>query len=98
MIHKYYVVDPGYMNKPSFLSPFRGDRYHLQTYRGRRSSLRHRKELLNYIHFSLRNVIERYFGALKARFLVLKNMPKFKPIQQRLTVHTQLDLEASRTT
>ena len=38
--------------------------------------------LFNYRHSSLRNVIERCFGVLKARFPVLKMMPRYKPCQQ----------------
>ena len=40
------------------------------------------KELFNYRHSSLRNVIERCFDVLKARFLVLKMMPRYKPCRQ----------------
>ena len=40
------------------------------------------KELFNYRHSSLRNVIERCFGILKAQFLVLKMMPRYKPCRQ----------------
>ncbi|CAI0433703.1 unnamed protein product, partial [Linum tenue] len=38
---------------------------------------RTRKQLFNYYHSSLRNVIERCFGVLKARFPILKHMPPF---------------------
>ncbi|XP_062100555.1 uncharacterized protein LOC133806473 [Humulus lupulus] len=36
-----------------------------------------KKELFNYRHSSLRNVIERCFGVLKARFPILKQMPSY---------------------
>lgn len=31
---KYFLVDSGYTNMPGFLSPYRGERYHLRDYRG----------------------------------------------------------------
>ena len=40
------------------------------------------KEIFNYRHSFLRNVIERCFGILKARFPVLKMMPRYKPCRQ----------------
>uniref|UniRef100_A0A803QX69 DDE Tnp4 domain-containing protein n=1 Tax=Cannabis sativa TaxID=3483 RepID=A0A803QX69_CANSA len=36
-----------------------------------------KRELFNYRHSSLRNVIERCFGVLKARFPILKQMPSY---------------------
>ncbi|KAF7146246.1 hypothetical protein RHSIM_Rhsim04G0049300 [Rhododendron simsii] len=73
---KYYVVDSGYQNMPGFLTPYKGERYHLSLFRGRRRLPTKEEEWFNYHHSSLRNVIERYFGALKARFPILKQMPK----------------------
>ncbi|KAL5730803.1 hypothetical protein ACHQM5_003594 [Ranunculus cassubicifolius] len=72
---KYYVVDAGYPNRTGFLAPYRGVRYHLQDYRHNRAQTR--KELFNHRHSSLRNVIERCFGVLKARFPILKLMPSY---------------------
>ncbi|KAF3968431.1 hypothetical protein CMV_007678 [Castanea mollissima] len=40
------------------------------------------KELFNYRHSSLHNVIERCFGVLKARFPILKMIPRYKPCRQ----------------
>ncbi|KAL6294157.1 hypothetical protein ACE6H2_002299 [Prunus campanulata] len=40
-------------------------------------------ELFNYRHSSLRNVIERCFGVLKARFPILKLMPNYPLRRQR---------------
>ncbi|XP_058185332.1 uncharacterized protein LOC131302618 isoform X1 [Rhododendron vialii] len=75
---KYYVVDSGYQNMPGFLTPYKGERYHLSLFRGRgrRRLPTKEEEWFNYRHSSLRNVIERCFGALKARFPILKQMPK----------------------
>ncbi|KAL3715621.1 hypothetical protein ACJRO7_007363 [Eucalyptus globulus] len=74
---KYYVVDFGYASIPGFLTPFRRERYHLNDYRGRARRPRTARELFNYRHSSLRNVIERSFAALKNRFFILKHMPAF---------------------
>ncbi|XP_059670782.1 uncharacterized protein LOC132316293 [Cornus florida] len=85
---KYYVVDSGYPCTKGFLPPYRGQRYHLQDYRGNNRQLRGAKELFNYRHSSLRNVIERCFGVLKARFPILKLMPYYKLVRQRLIITT----------
>ncbi|KAK2661763.1 hypothetical protein Ddye_000337 [Dipteronia dyeriana] len=67
-----------------FLTPYRGERYHLRDYEGPERAPRGPKELFNYRHSSLQNVIELCFGVLKARFTVLKNMPNYKLRRQRL--------------
>ncbi|KAL3734424.1 hypothetical protein ACJRO7_023731 [Eucalyptus globulus] len=74
---KYYVVDSGYASITGFLTLFRRERYHLNEYRGRARRPRTARELFNYRHSSLRNVIERSFAALKNRFFILKHMPAF---------------------
>ncbi|KAF7124031.1 hypothetical protein RHSIM_Rhsim12G0122900 [Rhododendron simsii] len=73
---KYYVVDSGYQNMPGFLMPYKGELYHLSLFRGRRRLPTKEEEWFNYRHSSLRNVIKRCFGALKARFPIVKQMPK----------------------
>ncbi|XP_060671942.1 uncharacterized protein LOC125424111 isoform X2 [Ziziphus jujuba] len=83
---EYYVVDSGFPCTMGFLPPFRGERYHLQEYHGRGRQPRGPKELFNYRHSSLRNVIERCFGVLKARFRILKMMPPYKQSRQPLIV------------
>lgn len=86
LLGKYYVVDAGYPNMPGFLAPYRGVRYHLPDYR-RGSSPSGVKELFNHTHSSLRNVIERCFGVLKARFPILKRMPPYSfPTQRNIVV------------
>ena len=44
---------------------------------------RNNKEKFNHAHAKLRNVIERSFGILKARFPILKRMPPFPLATQR---------------
>ncbi|XP_056168193.1 uncharacterized protein LOC130138371 [Syzygium oleosum] len=74
---KYYVVDSGYASSPGFLTPFKGERYHIPKFR-RSGGPTTAKELFNHRHSSLRNIIERSFAALKNRFFVLRQMPPFK--------------------
>ena len=65
---KFYLVDGGYANTPSFLAPYRGVRYHLSEFRRRRSSntgYADHRELFNHTHAILRNHIERSIGVLK---------------------------------
>ncbi|CAL5342174.1 unnamed protein product [Camellia sinensis] len=80
---KYYAVDSGYTNMPGFLSPYRGERYHLNEFRNQRRQPRNKKQMFNYRHSSLRNVIERCFGVLKARFPILRDMPPYSTKMQR---------------
>jgi hypothetical protein len=39
--------------------------------------------MFNYLHSSLRNVIERAFGVLKQKWRILKAMPSFSPRTQK---------------
>ncbi|XP_043694327.1 uncharacterized protein LOC122645037 [Telopea speciosissima] len=72
---KYYVVDSGYPSTIGFLTPFKGQRYHLRDFKSRRAQTA--KELFNQRHSSVRNVIERSFASLKQRFPTLSKMPRF---------------------
>ncbi|XP_058072322.1 uncharacterized protein LOC131221170 [Magnolia sinica] len=74
---KYYVVDAGYANVPGFLAPYQGVDYHLNEY-GTERSPQDKKELFNYQHSLLHNVVKRAFGMLKARFPILKTSPLYK--------------------
>ncbi|KAK9272325.1 hypothetical protein L1049_002696 [Liquidambar formosana] len=62
-----------------------GERYNLQDYRGGRNP-RNLRELFNYGHSLLRNVIEQCFGVLKARFPILKAMPTYPVSVQKFIV------------
>ncbi|XP_042753118.1 uncharacterized protein LOC111906945 [Lactuca sativa] len=61
---KYYIVDVGYPNTRGYLAPYKGTniRYHLPDFRRRHSAVvrepRGPKEKFNYLHSSLRNIIE----------------------------------------
>ncbi|XVF16905.1 hypothetical protein REPUB_Repub10bG0071300 [Reevesia pubescens] len=74
---KYYLVDTCYSNLEGFLAPYPGVRYHLHEYRGANQLPRNAKELFNHRHSSLRNVIQRSFDVLKARFPILKLAPQY---------------------
>ncbi|KAK6120395.1 hypothetical protein DH2020_045875 [Rehmannia glutinosa] len=85
---KYYVVDSGYANFPGFLSPYRGERYHLPEWVGSNSNPSTMKELFNRRHATVRNIIERCFGSLKKRFAIIKGlMPNYKlPMQADIVI------------
>ncbi|XP_058079801.1 uncharacterized protein LOC131228000 [Magnolia sinica] len=73
---KYHIVDAGYAHLPGFMASYRGVQYHLNEYHTGRNPT-NKKELFNYQHTQLRNVIERIFGVLKARFSILKSAPPY---------------------
>ncbi|KAA0031842.1 retrotransposon protein [Cucumis melo var. makuwa] len=54
----YYLCDAGYPNAEGFLAPYRGQRYHLQEWRGDANAPTNAKEYFNMKHSSARNVIE----------------------------------------
>eukprot|EP00268_Persea_americana_P028534 TRINITY_DN27701_c0_g1_i4.p1 TRINITY_DN27701_c0_g1~~TRINITY_DN27701_c0_g1_i4.p1 ORF type:complete len:141 (-),score=18.74 TRINITY_DN27701_c0_g1_i4:54-476(-) len=82
-----------------FLAPYRNVRYWLSDFRGG-GQPRDKKERFNYVHSALRNVIERSFGVLRARFPILKRMPPYPfPVQRSIvvaamTVHNFIRKEA----
>lgn len=77
IVGKYYLCDAAYTNTRGFLSPFKNARYWLKDFRNG-GGPRSREEAFNHGHSQLRNVIERAFGVLKARFKILKTMPPYK--------------------
>ncbi|XP_020407825.1 putative nuclease HARBI1 [Zea mays] len=85
---KFYLVDGGYANTPSYIAPYRGVRYHLSQFRRSRSSqsgYANYKELFNHRHAILRNHIERAIGVLKKRFPILK-VGTFHPIENQIKI------------
>ncbi|KAK2405353.1 hypothetical protein QL285_054599 [Trifolium repens] len=75
----YYLCDAGYMNGEGFLTPYRGQRYHLSEWRNGLQPTTP-KEFFNMKHSSARNVIERCFGLLKGRWAILREK-SFYPIK-----------------
>nr|KAJ0221145.1 hypothetical protein LSAT_V11C200080520 [Lactuca sativa] len=63
------------------MAPYRNVRYWLGDFHRRRALTN--KEKFNHSHAKLRNVIERAFGVLKARFPILKRMTPFPLVIQR---------------
>ena len=78
---KYYLCDAAYAHTRGFMAPYRNVRYWLGDFRQRRALTN--KEKFNHGHAKLRNVIERAFGVLKARFPILKRMAPFPFVTQR---------------
>ncbi|XP_068641865.1 uncharacterized protein [Aristolochia californica] len=70
---------------PRFLTPYQRTRYHLQEFGD--NLPRNNKELFDRKHSSLRNTIEQTFGALKARFQMLKDaLPFSYKIQMKIVI------------
>uniref|UniRef100_J3MW83 Protein kinase domain-containing protein n=1 Tax=Oryza brachyantha TaxID=4533 RepID=J3MW83_ORYBR len=84
---KFYLVDGGYANTPSFLAPYHGVRYDLKEFgHGHRRPTNY-KELFNQSYALLRNHIERAIGVLKKRFPILK-VGTFHPIENQMRIPT----------
>ncbi|KAL9374946.1 hypothetical protein Peur_031825 [Populus x canadensis] len=79
---KYYLVDSKYANMPGFIAPYNGVLCHLNEFVGGYPS-RDSRELFNQRHLLLRNVTDRIFGALKARFPILLSAPPY-PLQTQV--------------
>ena len=80
------MVDSGYLIGASFLPPHMATRYYAQEFRRSSRQPRSGKELFNYSHSSLRMLIERAFGVLKARFPILSCMANYKQYRQHLVI------------
>ncbi|XP_061341926.1 protein ALP1-like [Gastrolobium bilobum] len=82
----YYLCDVGYMNGEGFLTPYRGQRYHLSEWRnGAQPTTPH--EFFNMKHSSARNVIERCFGMLKGRWAIVRSK-SFYPVKTQVRIIT----------
>ncbi|CAD6938294.1 unnamed protein product [Tilletia caries] len=69
--NKKLLGDAGFGFSSNLLIPYRGVRYHLKEYSVGTRRPRNEKELYNRRHAGARNVIERVFGVLQARFKIL---------------------------
>lgn len=78
----YYLVDSEYPNREGYLAPYKGQIYHIPEFRNGQKPVG-KFEVYNHAHSSLRNVIERTFGVLKAKWRILKGMPSFSPRRQK---------------
>ncbi|CAN1825636.1 Putative nuclease HARBI1, partial [Linum perenne] len=81
----YFLCDAGYANCEGFLTPFRGQRYHLKEWGNNRPNTP--EEYYNMKHSSARNVIERTFGLLKMRWAILRDTTWFSPDVVSRIVH-----------
>ncbi|XP_076911140.1 uncharacterized protein LOC143569014 [Bidens hawaiensis] len=82
---KYYLCDAAYTNTCGFITPYRNTRYWLTDFR--RQRVLTKEERFNHAHAQLRNVIERTYGVLKARFPILNRMAPFSfPIQRDIVI------------
>ena len=59
--------------KKGFLAPYKGERYHIPEFQPY-EELHRPEERFNYLHSSLRSVIERTFGVWKNKWKILRNM------------------------
>ncbi|XP_028112616.1 uncharacterized protein LOC114310731 [Camellia sinensis] len=67
----YYLVDASYTNDEGFLVPYKGQRYHLSTWREWGIPM-NPEEFFNLKHSVACNVLERCFGLLKIRWAILR--------------------------
>ncbi|XP_061361204.1 protein ALP1-like isoform X1 [Gastrolobium bilobum] len=82
----YYLCDARYMNGEGFLTPYRGQRYHLTEWR-HGPQPRTPQEFFNMKHSSARNVIERCFGMLKGRWAIVRSK-SFYPVKTQCRIIT----------
>jgi hypothetical protein len=77
-------VDFDYPNRTGYLAPYKESTYHLLEFHLRRQRAPQGKyEKFNFLHSSLRNVIEHSFGVLKQKWCILKLMASFSPKRQK---------------
>ena len=82
------MVGVEYPNMKGYLSPYKGERYHIRDFRDG-SQVEGMNEVFNHAHSSLRNVIERTIGVWKKRWHILCDMRPFSLIkQQKIIVAT----------
>jgi hypothetical protein len=90
-VGKYYLVDFGYPNKPGYLAPYKSTKYHVLEWREGPGSVG-QKEVFNFNHSSLRNVIERSFGVLKTKWCILLDLPSFPVDKQSKIIMACMEL------
>nr|XP_045090935.1 protein ALP1-like isoform X3 [Aegilops tauschii subsp. strangulata] len=91
-VDMYYLVDSGYPNRVGYLAPYKGTTYHLAEFRSVRRPPSGKFEVFNYLHSSLRNVIERTFGVLKQKWRILRDVPHFKVGSQTMIISACMTL------
>jgi len=81
---KYYVVDAGYPNRPAYLSPYKGERYHVPEWR--RGPTPRGEQEFNHLHSSIRNMVERSFGVWKMKWRIVLKMPSYPMNKKKMIV------------
>jgi hypothetical protein len=79
------LADSGYADKEGYMVPYKGNRLHLDHFKGVDLGTLGKEENFNYHHASLRNIIERRFGNLKERWKILDGVP-FMPQKKQATM------------
>jgi hypothetical protein len=75
---RFVLRDAGFANCDTCITPYRGVRYHLKEWAKGSRRPQNKEELFNLRHAKLRNVIERIFRVMKARFKILTLLRAFK--------------------
>nr|KAJ0189071.1 hypothetical protein LSAT_V11C800424190 [Lactuca sativa] len=76
---RYYLVDAGLPHSTTLMTPYRGVRYHSKEYSAR--APQNARDLYNLRHTSLCNAIERTFGVLQRRFLIIRIEDRDKDLE-----------------
>jgi hypothetical protein len=76
-------VDSGFPSRIGYLAPFKGSTYHIPEFHNRSGPPQEKYEVFNFLHSSLRNVIEWSFGVLKEKWRILKGIPSFSTRTQK---------------
>ncbi|EEB88798.1 hypothetical protein MPER_13187 [Moniliophthora perniciosa FA553] len=84
---KYYIADAGFGTCDNLLVPYRGVRYHLNEWQRGHLRPNNREELFNLRHAQARNIVERIFGVLKAKWGVL-----IRPVRYSMDIQVKIPL------
>jgi hypothetical protein len=78
--YPFLINDIFFLN--GYLTPYKGEKYHLPDFRlaGRGNKI---EERFNYVHSSLRSMIERTFGVWKNKWRILRQMASYDIEDQR---------------
>jgi len=83
----YYLADTGYTaDNPMVLIPYQKVRYYLKEQVKANKRLKNKKKLFNLRHASLRNIIKRVFGVLKAYFPILNKGRKGYSLKTQIKI------------
>lgn len=72
---RYYLVDAGFGLDTNIITPWSGQRYHLNDFEASGQPPTMDKELYNLRHAKLRSIVERVFGMLKRKWKIIWDGP-----------------------